>query len=158
MDELLEMVCSVFRDFVDGKADSMKLECAVDAYTKIAGAMPVCADVHVCLDGRAAEAPSDVEAQDGDAADDAASEAGVFDSDDVGDIVMPDVMPDTSGDDRGETVSVIVGSKVVEGADEKVEGEVEEEPEAEVEGSDGEPDGEPELGIFGEQTLDDTAI
>lgn len=51
MEELFELVCSVFRDFVEGRADSAKLDCATRAYATIMDAAPDVICVHVSHDG-----------------------------------------------------------------------------------------------------------
>lgn len=134
MDALLEMVCSVFRDFVDGKADSMKLECAVDAYTRIVEATPVCA----VIDFRDDDDDDDEYGTDAD--DEGSDEPDAGDDDEVevdDDVIEPNVDVDTSGDSRGEAVELIVGSKVVEKIDEEeAQGEADVDDDAPEEASD----------------------
>lgn len=124
MDELFDMVCGVFRDFVEGHADSMTLERAVDAYERIVGATPLCVKLRFDIDDDASASDVDVDEESDEVSDsvevadsvdssDKDASAG-FEEDDS--VLMPDVMVDTSDDDRGVTVPVIIGEKQSEDA------------------------------------------
>lgn len=114
MDALFKMMCSVFRDFVDGKIDSMKFKCAVDAYTKIVEVTPVGVSVDVFGGDDGLEDGADAVDESHDELDAGADDVETVEGDFDDDVIAPNVDVDTSGDARGETVEVIVGSKVVE--------------------------------------------
>lgn len=167
MEELLGLVTRVFRDFVDGKADSTKLMVATDAYRQIAeanGAGPnlgvivcPCSDDDLDdleddgdLDDIEDGGDDEVASTDGDTGDD-------DDSEDAGEagsepkVISPDFKPATFADSIGQHEDVIMAEMSVE--DDAQDGEdLEPQDEAEAVSDDIDPTSE---GAFDEGDDDD---
>lgn len=166
MEELLGLVTRVFRDFVDGKADSTKLMVATDAYRQIAeagGAGPnlgvivcPCSDDDLDdleddddLDGIEDDADDEAAGTDGDMGDDGSEDAGEAGSGPK--VISPDFKPATFADSIGQHEDVIMAEMSVE--DDAQDGEdLEPQDEAEVASDDIDPTSE---GAFDEGDDDD---
>ena len=115
MDRLFSLVCGVFSDFIEGKCDSMKLNCAVDAYSKIVASTPRSITVRVVgsVDRDIADSADDgdnvikdeVSEDSSEDTDDSVSDEVSDDFENDDDIIQPSFTPDMSDDPRGETTS-----------------------------------------------------